>query len=88
MAYELHTIPATALVPAPEPEQGSDFLSGTAGLGKLVHFRNTWLSVACRALPQPMTKTRPSLAICRSVESQGSLLLLIVHLEKPLFRHL
>ncbi len=47
MAYELHTIAATALVPAPEAEQGSDFLSGTAGLGKLVHFRNTWLSVCC-----------------------------------------
>lgn len=43
-AHDLHAIATAALVPVPEPEQGHDFLSGTATLGQ---------PVPCRVLSLP-----------------------------------
>ena len=56
VSHKLHTIAATALVPAPEPEQGRAFLSGKAGLGKLVSFRSacpcvSLFSVVLKSVP-------------------------------------
>src|SRR6266700_391859 len=47
VAHELHAIATTTLVPAPEPEQRSHFLSGKAVPDKLVHFRSACLCVCC-----------------------------------------
>lgn len=47
MTHDFHTIAATALVPVPEPEQCSAFLSGKAALGQLVPFGSVRLSMCC-----------------------------------------
>jgi hypothetical protein len=36
-AHDLNAITATRLVPLPQPEQGNDFLSAKAALGKEVY---------------------------------------------------
>jgi hypothetical protein len=39
VAHDLSAITATRLVPLPQPEQGYDFLSAEATLGKVICFR-------------------------------------------------
>ena len=75
-----HAVAAASLVPAPEPEQGRDFLSAKAPLGQLVPFNGVCLHAHCHValffsldllihIHVLSTKARESDLLCESVFS-------------------
>ena len=62
VAQKLHAVTPASLVPASEPEEGHDFLSAPAALGKLVPFSGGWTE----------RPSRPRLLCVRSPDGRGS----------------